>query len=364
VTVDATSDEFDEYVEEKPQAEVHNSIAPGACTALAASRPGLHAILSPLREFCESVEFISLGNYCLPSIALAMLGLRKVAYPFDYVRSSAQGVLQLFSTEFDGFLTGIPVNTRDFGLTFQNTCWGGSFWHHDICKPEVKGTMQRRVERLLGRKEVPKSKPRIFIRTVNSTEEIGLTFELYTILRTVYEGQVKLLTIIELQSGEGPIGLHGDFSNEVLFYRISDRHTMTRKQEDRAPGFFEPIGFAARLWAGIPLSVPHVYSLGQVKDLCDAIDGGCTATQLFQPTRLALAQSAPPLGIIKQAPSILLAPGETPRSVRSEGVQDDLPFYGIREKMIRNLLDRLEVYMDAHGYTTPWDVEANGNEGL
>merc|ERR1740130_2263067 len=43
----------------------------------------------------QQSEFISLGSHCRVSMALENMGLRKAAYPFDWVRSPAAGVLKL-----------------------------------------------------------------------------------------------------------------------------------------------------------------------------------------------------------------------------------------------------------------------------
>eukprot|EP00971_Amphidinium_carterae_P065113 1290577-Amphidinium_carterae.1 len=55
------------------------------------------------------VEFVSLGNYCMLSLALKALGLRTCSYPLDYTRSSARGLIHLFTTGFVDFMTGTAV---------------------------------------------------------------------------------------------------------------------------------------------------------------------------------------------------------------------------------------------------------------
>mmetsp|Transcript_56124 Transcript_56124/g.131399 ORF Transcript_56124/g.131399 Transcript_56124/m.131399 type:complete len:357 (-) Transcript_56124:52-1122(-) len=252
----------------------------------------------------KEVEHISLGNYCMLSLALKAIGLRKCSYPLDYTRCSSRGVIQLFRSQFAEFLTGTPVPHEDHGVTFHNTAWGGSFWHHDISKPDVSQAMQRRVDRLLGHAEIPSFHPRQFYRTVNSTDELDLTFDLYNVLRRYYSGPVKLVTFVELQDGEGPIGLRNG-GNEVLFYRIHHQHTMTDSQAVRINGFFQPIAFAIRYFAGETLPLQEVDSLPEVKAMCDVIEGGNPAVGLFAPSLIAQARSRGPGTTSKSVPPML-----------------------------------------------------------
>jgi len=104
-------------------------------------------------QWATCVEWASLGCYCGPARALQMLGLRRKAYPLDFMRSDVYGLLKLFRSGFRNFqeIGGQPFPGVGEGeITFPTT-WGGSFWHHDIRDPKMRDTMQRRVDRLLGK---------------------------------------------------------------------------------------------------------------------------------------------------------------------------------------------------------------------
>ena len=49
-------------------------------------------------------EHISLGVWCSPAIYLKRSGLRKKAYPFDWIFITPEQVLRLFETNFKDFL--------------------------------------------------------------------------------------------------------------------------------------------------------------------------------------------------------------------------------------------------------------------
>mmetsp|Transcript_56003 Transcript_56003/g.103607 ORF Transcript_56003/g.103607 Transcript_56003/m.103607 type:complete len:382 (-) Transcript_56003:126-1271(-) len=312
---------------------------------------------SAVAEFLSAVEFISLGNYCAPANAIQALGLRNFAYPLDWVRSPTRGIIQLFRTEFKDFLTGTPTPSAEHGIGYHNTAWGGSFWHHDIKNAKVAGDFQRRIDRILGKGEVPKSTPRAFIRTINSTEELKQTFDLHRALQANFTAPVKLLTCIEFQTGEGPIGLQGDMGNDHLFYRISERYSWVNSLEERAEGYWAAIALASKLWAGETQMIPQVGSLDQVKNLCDPIEGGDPASTLFAPERGHTPKSAAPAAMPKSVPPIQKSAGKpTSTELMYEDSDDeDGPFAcKCRELTGRRTrgfdVDDSEVYMDVNGF--------------
>mmetsp|Transcript_52619 Transcript_52619/g.125694 ORF Transcript_52619/g.125694 Transcript_52619/m.125694 type:complete len:412 (+) Transcript_52619:109-1344(+) len=272
-----------------------------------------YGLLAPnVKEFLDTVEFVSLGNYCAPSNALQAMGLRNFAYPLDWVRSPTRGIIQLFRSDFRDFFTGQPVPGGEHGVVYHNTAWGGSFWHHDIQNAKTKADLQRRVDRILGKKEVPKTQPHAFVRTVNSSEEIDQSFELHKALKSVYNAPVKLLTCIEFQSSEGPIGLQGHGGDDLLFYRVHEKYSFVSRLEERAQGYWAPIALAAKLWSGEAQSMPQVSSLQEVRSLCDPIDGGNPGTELFAAKKLGSSTTMAPSPTLKQVPGINKAPSPPP----------------------------------------------------
>eukprot|EP00913_Durusdinium_trenchii_P016959 g15944.t1 len=71
--------------------------------------------------FMERCEFISLGCYCAPSYAMQLLNLRKNSYPFDWTRSSLEGVLHCMDMRFEDFLTYSTYNMVDQHVVFGGT---------------------------------------------------------------------------------------------------------------------------------------------------------------------------------------------------------------------------------------------------
>jgi len=241
-----------------------------------------------LANFIEGSEFVSIGNYCAVSNALQALGLRKHAYPFDWVRSPATGVIRCFDTGFSDFLSYSSIqDAGEDGVAYTNTPWGGSFWHHDPNDAKVRSDFTRRIERILGCGDVPAKKPRVFVRAANSTRELDATLELHAALRRALpQTKVYLLVLIDFQEGAGPVRLEGQANNDLLFYRIHRTAAMSSSMEQRSQGYWLAIVFAIRLWACWEDAVSVVPCLTHVRAACDAFDGGSAATALFAPTRL------------------------------------------------------------------------------
>jgi len=115
--------------------------------------------------------YISLGGSCSVAYQLQNLGLRKEAYPFDWVTTPSLGtVINLFENNFDGFLdTAVQTSVSDkFHISddddfpsdnnkinkqsiIMKNKYGVAFYHdfYENCNvDEIKKKYQRRVDRL------------------------------------------------------------------------------------------------------------------------------------------------------------------------------------------------------------------------
>jgi len=304
--------------------------------------------LTALKSFTDEVEFVSLGSYCLVTMALQSLGLRRSAYPLDYTRSSARGVIDLFATRFADFLTGTPIATPEHAMSFQDTAWGGSFWHHDISDPAISVAMHRRVDRLLGVTGASNAKPRIFCRAANSTSELDLTLELLDVLQSTYTGPVRLLILIENQAREGAIRVQGE--HDLLFYRVGHKYSFASCHEERMLGYMEPLALAIKYWAGEPTLMAQVSTLADIGRVCDTIYGGDPANTLFAAALQEPACQACPTPTNRQVPSMLSG---VPHSlgIFHEDARDDEDDWFLLSKLLpRNLVKVLEMHLSASAF--------------
>lgn len=242
--------------------------------------------------FCDSCEFLSLGCYCGPACTLKSLGLKKVTYPFDWVRTPSDGVIHCLQTNFEDFLTFTSIRAEGpEGKSFASAKWGGSFWHHDLQRPGLQDDFTRRIERFLGDGEVADSTTRVFVRAANSTRELELSFWLHEALVAAFpNARVYLVVLVDMQTAKGAFRVAG--TSDVLFCRIHEKlfadNAARWTMEQSCDAYAEAIGFAACAWSGnkdFLKAIKEVPSLQRLSAAMDDFDGGNTANELFLPRR-------------------------------------------------------------------------------
>jgi len=169
--------------------------------------------LPGIKDFLSKTTAVSLGSYCAVANMFEQLGLRDAAGPFDWMRSDCQGITHLILNSFQDFLEW-EGHLEIAGLKVFPTTWGGSFWHHDLNDPKVRETFTRRKDRFLQMR----NDNLLFVRVVNSTEELRQIRQLYEALHRRFGGssRVLLLVLIDLQDGEREI-LAQDLGSNVIF---------------------------------------------------------------------------------------------------------------------------------------------------
>jgi hypothetical protein len=111
----------------------------------------------------KNVVFMSLGTDCNPAIELRSLGLRKMAMPFDWLRSTPSAIEHCIRTNFSGFHTDVRLDpkservvdsldlefTHDYPTleTYNNTPTLEGWEAH---VPLICEKYHRRIERFIG----------------------------------------------------------------------------------------------------------------------------------------------------------------------------------------------------------------------
>lgn len=257
-------------------------------------------------SFVDSCEFIGLGNFCAVTRALQALGLKKYAYPFDWTRSPLSGIIHLFDTNFEDFLTftlskdGGDTNEK---FTYMQARWGGSFWHHEPELPKAREDFTRRIARLLGlQADVAAAMPRAFVRAVNSTRELDLTLKLFAVLKQALpSARIYLLMIIDDQDVEETLCIPNVAGLDVLFFKIRahifEDHYHNFSMKACSESYARAIACAIRIWSRAGLvagqvsprsstdTPAHLQDLAQVSAACDQFDGGNAGSEGFWPRR-------------------------------------------------------------------------------
>mmetsp|Transcript_43574 Transcript_43574/g.79349 ORF Transcript_43574/g.79349 Transcript_43574/m.79349 type:complete len:658 (+) Transcript_43574:77-2050(+) len=279
-----------------------------------------------VKAFTMDCEFISLGCYCGTAFALQTIGLKAFSYPFDWLRSPVEGVIQLLESGFQNFLTySTKVDKGDHGELYGETRWGGSFWHHNPADPVVLQEFGRRVDRLTGQRstDVAMAKTRVFVRVANSTSELGSTLRLHQALQKIIPTRCLLLVLIDMQKDCKVF--HVDGMRDVLFCTVQDSvfqepgvHWKVQMQFG-SEAYAYAIARAIRLWALGPSSHPveKVPSLSALEARCLPYDGGNAASELYVPKRVEGARVARAAPLVQPTLQVTTAPLVAPQVAAS-----------------------------------------------
>jgi len=225
-------------------------------------RSTLHASLgrtpNDARQF---IQVCSLGSSCGVKLTIQGLGLDEESLPFDWMRSSADGLMQWLQGGFHNYFQG-PF-TR-FDITFRNapmTVYRSSthsFWHDDIEDVQIREKLWRRANRFNGLATDAKSSPGrslLFVRTCCGTEEIVKMEALYEVLQHRFgcKGRrVYLLVIIEDQGMVGPI-LHAKYPT-LMFWVQPIKSGPIFKNDAKGP-YEDAVAFACRRMLQDPMAL-------------------------------------------------------------------------------------------------------------
>lgn len=250
-------------------------------------------------SFIAAQEFISLGCFCGVARALQCIGLKKLTYPFDWVRVPLEGVIHCIHNRFEDFLTYTAVTQPSTVKqpVFVSTRWGGSFWHHNPSLETSARDFSRRAGRFFGKRDVSEENPRIFVRAVNTTREVEHQMEhLECLQRALPHCQVRLLVLVDLQTASGPRRVESCSADALLVYCLREDifdgtptcPGSSWTMEKNAEAYAEAIAFACRFWAGDEGRedvIPVHAGFGELSASLVQWDGGCPANELFFPRR-------------------------------------------------------------------------------
>eukprot|EP00428_Durinskia_dybowskii_P003939 CAMPEP_0170286936 /NCGR_PEP_ID=MMETSP0116_2-20130129/43521_1 /TAXON_ID=400756 /ORGANISM="Durinskia baltica, Strain CSIRO CS-38" /LENGTH=231 /DNA_ID=CAMNT_0010538345 /DNA_START=85 /DNA_END=776 /DNA_ORIENTATION=- len=146
-----------------------------------------------------AVSCVSLGSYCAVASALNLLKLRAAAYPFDWNRTSLEGVIHFLENRFADFLQFLSVKDFEGGKDTGGKAYCGAYhsiWHENLATEDGTEKYRRRIDRFYEN-----AAPRIlFIRCMNSSSELSSAYSLLSVLQKLFNGsQVYVLLIAACQ---------------------------------------------------------------------------------------------------------------------------------------------------------------------
>jgi len=164
-------------------------------------------------EARRRLHIISLGSFCGMKFSIQRLGLGDAHLPFDWIRSTADGVRHFVAEGFRGFFSIASVHQVTGSHMIVHRSERHSFWHDNVSELEVREKLRRRVARFLQMSE--DSTDLLFLRSVTSTDELRDVEDLYAVLvrrfdRAARARRVLLAVVIDGQPEfRGPIAHAG-----------------------------------------------------------------------------------------------------------------------------------------------------------
>jgi hypothetical protein len=111
------------------------------------------------------MNYISIGGWCGTKVAMSQVNLSDEAtFPFDYVRSSFEGVIDCIENNFENYFPEkIKIDSRFSEYKpFIGKYIG--FYHNDLHDPEVIKSFNRKIDRF--NKKLSSAKNIVFLRTI------------------------------------------------------------------------------------------------------------------------------------------------------------------------------------------------------
>lgn len=168
----------------------------------------------------KNIQFISLGGWCGVAIGLRGCDLYEEAYPFDYVRSTFEGVIDCFETDFQNFFPKTIKVDNNAYHSIRGKYVG--FYYHNVEEREVREAFLRRIDRLTRVLSTTTDEV-YFIRTTvldDFSEEIALHDRFVSVMKDKFPAlHYKIVYIIPNQK---TTGFYDYFGSYGLIFTLND----------------------------------------------------------------------------------------------------------------------------------------------
>jgi len=161
----------------------------------------------PRRDLAMArMRLVSLGSFCSMKLSLQKLGFADSHLPFDWIRSSSEGVRHFVENGFEDFFTvSSKCHIADKKMTMYRSRYH-SFWHDDIVYTEPQQKLIRRIERFLALDN--ETRDLLFLRSCASTQELRDVDALHQALQARFERDGRRILLGLVMDGqdefEGP----------------------------------------------------------------------------------------------------------------------------------------------------------------
>mmetsp|Transcript_3073 Transcript_3073/g.7871 ORF Transcript_3073/g.7871 Transcript_3073/m.7871 type:complete len:295 (-) Transcript_3073:154-1038(-) len=174
----------------------------------------------------NAVRLVSLGCYCGVKSSFQNIGRGSEHLPFDWMRTSLEGLERFIKTDFAGFFDWIPPAKpikappgKNMNMVLYRH-YQHSFWHDDPTDSSMQEKYTRRIERL--RNLDGHSSTVLFVRAAVQPNELLASSRFLKLLEEKFGPNVKLMHILLKQGRlKGPAQIK-NLPNLLVWYHDSE----------------------------------------------------------------------------------------------------------------------------------------------
>jgi len=211
----------------------------------------------------DTIPLVSLGCSCGPKLSFKDIGRGAETLPFDWVRTRVAGVMNLISSNFEGFYEfshreEIFEKGQDKPMVMFRSK-DHSFWHDDPTHDAMRERYDRRIERFERVGSTAQHQGVLFVRSAADSNELAQAGALSRLLVQKYGQFATLLFIVDFQ-GEDALGACIVKSEPNLMVHFLD----TTKQDSAAP-------YGTAITTALDWLVGRSVAAGQLESIAEAM---------------------------------------------------------------------------------------------
>ena len=173
-----------------------------------------------------SFEFISLGGWCGTKLALKGNGYDRASYPFDYVRSSIEGVIDCIQNNFANYFPKDLVRNQNYKTYEPFIGKYIGFYHDDLHDENTIQSFKRKINRfneiLLLAAEPPQQHREIcFLRTI-CTENYQDELKYYKNLQEVLDTKSIKYIVIFIIPNQDVTRYYKNLDDKTFIFTLND----------------------------------------------------------------------------------------------------------------------------------------------
>eukprot|EP00927_Polykrikos_kofoidii_P070933 TRINITY_DN6729_c0_g1_i1.p1 TRINITY_DN6729_c0_g1~~TRINITY_DN6729_c0_g1_i1.p1 ORF type:complete len:653 (-),score=130.17 TRINITY_DN6729_c0_g1_i1:86-1954(-) len=182
----------------------------------------MEGLAGPRLAITDDLLLVSLGCFCGPKLTFQAIGRGAETLPFDWTRTSLDGLLHFIRNDFEGFYNFKTVREVPNSHMVMFRSKHHSFWHDDPRTSEMREKYDRRILRF--KNLAHRGRPMLFVRAISALDELLRADELLNAIQGVFGDRAGLMLIVDFQAETlGTMMVEGLEDLLVYFLGSADR---------------------------------------------------------------------------------------------------------------------------------------------